>query len=210
MRGTITAALGCLLFGNVCWANSGGPPNERAGDPPTSLNCTACHIGTANSGSGSLSITGLPSAYEPGATYNLTLALTGTLSPTFGFQAIAKSGDNAAGTLAAVSSGMAIDGDYAESNTRSSSGQWNFQWTAPSTDVGSITFYAAGVATGGAATESGDSVYTMTQSFDAALETETWGWTYQTGGNLYSSPAVDENGTIYVGSGDNKLYAIEG
>ena len=46
-------------------------------------------------------------------------------------------------------------------------------------------------------------------NLQAQLQTESWGWTYQTNGNIYSSPAVDSNGNIYFGSGDNKLYALE-
>jgi outer membrane protein assembly factor BamB len=37
---------------------------------------------------------------------------------------------------------------------------------------------------------------------------ETVGWTYDTGGEVNSSPAIDRNGTIYVGSEDYKLYAL--
>ncbi|MCL4478192.1 MAG: PQQ-binding-like beta-propeller repeat protein [Deltaproteobacteria bacterium] len=33
-------------------------------------------------------------------------------------------------------------------------------------------------------------------------------WSYPTGSFIYSSPAVGANGTIYVGSHDNNLYAI--
>ena len=33
-------------------------------------------------------------------------------------------------------------------------------------------------------------------------------WKYETGGNVYSSPAIGADGTIYVGSDDNYLYAI--
>jgi len=33
-------------------------------------------------------------------------------------------------------------------------------------------------------------------------------WSYATGGQFYSSPAIGSDGTIYVGSNDNKLYAI--
>ena len=33
-------------------------------------------------------------------------------------------------------------------------------------------------------------------------------WTYNAGGAVNSSPAIDEDGIIYVGSEDNKLYAI--
>ncbi len=33
-------------------------------------------------------------------------------------------------------------------------------------------------------------------------------WSYATGGGIYSSPAVGPDGTIYVGSRDFSLYAI--
>ena len=33
-------------------------------------------------------------------------------------------------------------------------------------------------------------------------------WIFTTGGEVASSPAIGVNGTIYVGSADNKLYAI--
>ncbi|MBU4262669.1 MAG: PQQ-binding-like beta-propeller repeat protein [Proteobacteria bacterium] len=33
-------------------------------------------------------------------------------------------------------------------------------------------------------------------------------WTYDTGGEVNSSPTIDKNGIIYVGSNDNNLYAV--
>lgn len=33
-------------------------------------------------------------------------------------------------------------------------------------------------------------------------------WSFQTSDRIYSSPAVDREGTVYVGSNDNRLYAI--
>jgi len=33
-------------------------------------------------------------------------------------------------------------------------------------------------------------------------------WAFKTGGSVWSSPAIGSDGTIYVGSGDNNLYAI--
>ena len=32
---------------------------------------------------------------------------------------------------------------------------------------------------------------------------------FETGGEVYSSPAIGSDGTVYVGSRDNKLYAIK-
>ena len=34
-------------------------------------------------------------------------------------------------------------------------------------------------------------------------------WEYKTGSGVYSSPAIGSDGTVYVGSGDKKLYAIK-
>jgi hypothetical protein len=35
-------------------------------------------------------------------------------------------------------------------------------------------------------------------------------WEFETGSDVYSSPAIGSDGTVYVGSWDNKLYAING
>ena len=34
-------------------------------------------------------------------------------------------------------------------------------------------------------------------------------WEFETGGDVFSSPAIGSDGTVYVGSSDNKLYAIK-
>ena len=34
-------------------------------------------------------------------------------------------------------------------------------------------------------------------------------WEFETGGAVTSSPAIGSDGTVYVGSDDNKLYAIK-
>ena len=34
-------------------------------------------------------------------------------------------------------------------------------------------------------------------------------WEFETGGYVQSSPAIGSDGTVYVGSWDNKLYAIK-
>ena len=35
-------------------------------------------------------------------------------------------------------------------------------------------------------------------------------WTFLTGDNVQSSPAIGADGTVYVGSRDNKVYALDG
>ena len=34
-------------------------------------------------------------------------------------------------------------------------------------------------------------------------------WEFETGDRVHSSPAIGSDGTVYVGSWDNKLYAIK-
>ena len=34
-------------------------------------------------------------------------------------------------------------------------------------------------------------------------------WEFETGGDVFSSPAIGSDGTVYVGSRDKKLYAIK-
>ncbi len=35
-------------------------------------------------------------------------------------------------------------------------------------------------------------------------------WEFKTGGAVMSSPVIGANGTVYVGSNDNKVYALDG
>jgi len=140
-----------------------------------------------------------------GQTYDLTVSVSGTHSRGYGFQLIAKAGSSASGTLTTVSSGMAISNGYAEHSTHSTSGSWNFQWTAPSTNEGNVTFFASGLATGGGTGSDGDQVYTFSQALATPPSLE---WNASTGGVVFSSPAIATDGTVYVGSNDNKLHAF--
>ena len=130
-------------------------------------NGTSCHTGNLNNGDGSISISGLPLGYTPGHTYDLALTIAGTNSRGYGFQLLPKANGSVSGSLTAVSSGMEIDSGAAEHRGTSSSGVWNFQWTAPSTDVGNVTFFASGLATGGSSGNDGDFVYTLSTNLPA-------------------------------------------
>ena len=201
-----------ILSPSFAWGNQANPPTSRAGDPPTSLNCTSCHTDTANTGDSNFTIIGLPSFYTPNRTYELSLLLDENASG-YGFQAIAKSGNDNAGSLTAASSGMTIDGGYAEHNTPSATGQWTFKWTAPASDVGMVTFYASGLVANSNGNNQGDSVYTLTVDMNSSSsqnipQVQDLVWSQPTRGAIYSSPTIGSDGTIYVGSGDDNLYAF--
>ena len=195
-----------LFATSLLWGNSSNPPN---GYHSESLNCASCHSGNLNTGDGSINLSGLPLNYTPGQTYDLALTVSGTNSRGFGFQLFPSVNGTSGGTLTAVSSDMEIENGAAEHRGKSSSGIWNFQWTAPATDEGTVSFYASGVATGGSTGNGGDFVYTMSQDISAvSFSHPSEEWSAITGGVIFSSAAIGHDGSIYIGSNDNNLHAF--
>lgn len=159
-----------FFLGSFLVAYHGGPPAGNANNAPSFNNCTSCHAGSANSGDGSVVFTGLPTEYTPGTTYEVTLTVSGTNNGGFGFQAAAQSGDNSSGSFSLnnSSSDVELNGDYIQQSDRTTSGQWIFDWLAPSTDEGDITFSASGLAAGYSSGNDGDEVYTVSMTVPAA------------------------------------------
>ncbi len=50
--------------------------------------------------------------------------------------------------------------------------------------------------------------HTGLSAYDTSKNSGTLKWKFQTGNDVFSSPAIGSDGTIYVGSNDNYLYAI--
>lgn len=165
-----------LLFGKktlqTAQAMASGPPARYTG-APSEQTCTSCHGGTANTGAGQFTITGLPAHYTPGLTYQVTVQHTTTDSTRkrWGFQLTALDASNQmAGQFISNSSftqTVSQSGrQYIEHNSAGTqAGQtggatWTFNWTAPAGDVGTITFYASGNQANNNSSDSGDQIYT--------------------------------------------------
>jgi large repetitive protein len=171
--------LSAIIFSwaTIVFAFSFGPPASNTG-APGEFNCSSCHIGSAiNTGGGSVAITGLPQSYEPGKQYNVTVTVSKSDRSRWGFQITALRDDNnsAAGTFrvtdsnrtqlttGSVSGGTRTYVQHTATGTqqgRQGSASFDFAWTAPSSSVGSITFYAAGNAANNNGASSGDNIYT--------------------------------------------------
>ncbi len=171
---------------------------------PGEQTCTACHSSTPG-GSGSLVISGdaQPNGYNAGQTHNMSVTITHSGSSKFGFNLVALDTNNASiGTLTAGTGSQVLNGPSSRRNlTHTSSGTststagskiFNFTWTAPTTYLGPVTFYAAGNAANGDGGTSGDFVYTgnLTVSGNpvTALTTDLLG-----GFSLYPNPVVQGN-----------------
>jgi hypothetical protein len=148
--------------------NANGAAAGKTG-APGEQNCTACHTGTALDGSSENILTVLQGAtpvtsYIPGQTYTVALAMASNPAKK-GFQATAlTSTDVMAGTFTAGSN-TSVNGTakkYANHTSTSNTSAivlWGWSWTAPSSDVGPVTFYVATNKTNNNGNDSGDAIY---------------------------------------------------
>jgi hypothetical protein len=158
-----------------------GKPNYTGGHGES--NCTSCHSSYAvNSGSGNITISCASMTnwqYVPGTSYTINVTIAHPSRSAYGidFQALNSSNTNA-GTLTA-GTGTHISTSGGKTNIIQSTGggtgtvgshTFSFTWLAPSTDVGTVTFYCAGMAcnsTTGNSNEASDYVYTTSQALTA-------------------------------------------
>ena len=179
--GIITSIYLVLIAADVYDITSAGAPIASTGAPNESTCArSGCHTGsTINSGSGILDIdfnNGL-GTYEPGKTYKVTVSLDQENINRFGFQMLAlqESDSTNAGVFKILDTTrtQVLEGvnqylgrkyiTYKYPGTIPYAphlGKWTFEWTAPSTYDGAITFYAAAVSANNDGTDKGDIVYT--------------------------------------------------
>jgi hypothetical protein len=162
-KSIIISSLGLFVLASAQLSNgSEENPNGKAGytDSPgeSACNASGCHTGTAlNGGGGSITISSsnlTDWVYVPGQTYDNA----GTLTAGSGCTIKTKTVSGFVRKNVVHSQGA---------GATSNSHTFNFTWTAPSTDVGTITFYAAGDACNNNGNESGDHVYTTSQEVGA-------------------------------------------
>lgn len=173
--------IGMLALGSAVRAESGGAPEGSTGAPGEAV-CTACHGGSANAGSGKLTIDPGGPSYTPGQKVRVKVTLEDPAASRWGFQLTARpEGDTraTAGKLAAVDGNTQVRAGGAlewitHTLTGTRRGQRNtatfeFDWTAPASDVGPVVFYAAGNAANGNNNADGDSIYAANLKVTAAI-----------------------------------------
>ena len=159
-------------------ANASGPQPQRTGAPGEQTCATSdCHSSNPlNTGSGSVSISGVPDNYTPGQNYTITVTV-GTFAGRirFGFEStVLDDQGRLAGTITVTDTSRtflqsgSVGGNLRRYINHSQNGigqsSWSFRWTAPATAVGRITFYAAGNAANGNGDDSGDFIYTTSKA----------------------------------------------
>jgi hypothetical protein len=157
---------------------------------PGEVTCHDCHDDfTQNSGGGSIVLSSTNMSgweYVPGTTYHMTATVSRAGNALFGLglEALTSTNGNA-GTMVITNSGStqiknAVVSGVSRRNvvhtlnggTGTGSKAFQFDWNAPSSNIGNVTFYYAGVASNGDGDEAvGDYVYTGSQVVTPVVST---------------------------------------
>src|SRR6476661_9760657 len=188
LRQTRLVVLGCLLVASIGYllshntdtrpvqAFSAGPPAGYTGAPQEEPEaCAECHV-PPDAGTGRISITA-PQTYVPGQTYPITVTHTNPdqtrLRWGFELTVLDTAADEKAGELQSIdgltqvlnNAGPGSARQYIEHTAagtfigQQNSASWTFNWTAPATDIGVVTFYTAGNQANNDGNTSGDYIY---------------------------------------------------
>ena len=161
------------IFASTGWARSANYMGTRTGAPGES-DCTSCHNGTVNAGSGDAFIVA-PSQYIAQETLSVYVSVKNRGMTRWGFELTALDGSNQrAGTLIRTDATHTQLGNDANSGrqyilqtstgthngTADSCVGWNFKWVPPAQGTGPVTFYMSGLACNASGNTNGDSTYT--------------------------------------------------
>jgi hypothetical protein len=176
-----------IALASYTWfGNSSGPGKvqntDRTGSPLSPGYCNACHSGGSFGTEVSLllvdSNNDTISEYIPENSYTLKVSVAATGAEGYGFQTVALTSDNLGtgifGTPASGTQITPIGGvNYFEHSSRSATGNFEIEWTAPEVGTGEVTFYAAGNAVNANFGPSGDNPDTtslrITESLSSGL-----------------------------------------
>jgi hypothetical protein len=186
-------------------SNSSAPPSGKTGSPgDNGVTCTLCHGGTAQAQSNWI-ITTIPSAgYVAGTTYTITIAGQHNGVVKFGFEVTAEdNAGNKVGTLINTDATRTalVGTDFIGHTTvgltpsTANANLWMFDWIAPASGTGDVTFYAALNASDGNGQTAGDVIYTSTATFSEDASTVSLSENDLNNINLYPNPVKD---VLYV------------
>lgn len=161
-------------------SNSGGKYNNGT-------SCGSCH-GSANTAT-TVSLTGLPTTYVVGQTYNLTFTVSNPTNTHSGFNVKCSSGMLMGGTGSSQNPAM----NQVTQTSTSTTNSWTFSWTAPSTPT-TVTFNCVGNSVNNNSNDDnngGDqwnsATYTVTGSYPTGVDA-----IHKTVLNCYPNPATSQ------------------
>ena len=167
------------MFTIAATLNSNVAPTMRT-NAPGEQSCGGCHTGNVTNNSNLIDLDlGGAVGYVPNTSYTMTFTINDNSIPAngeYGFTMTALDGSNlAAGTFVATSPANSsvqtanVTGQprqyLGHVGASNATNTWTFDWQAPATSVGDITFYTVGNATNGDNSTSGDKIHQKTFVF---------------------------------------------
>ncbi|MBA3663155.1 MAG: T9SS type A sorting domain-containing protein [Bacteroidetes bacterium] len=172
----IITILSFIIVSIILMASSGGITGRTAAPGETTCATVGCHNSfPLNSSTGSISITdNIPAiGYTPGQTYTINVIVSKAAVTLFGFDFEAVSSTNTtAGNITvinAITTQTAIGAGRQNITHKTNGGlttnthTFTFNWTAPSTNIGNVTFYTTGIAANKNGNTTGDYIYSTTK-----------------------------------------------
>lgn len=184
-------------------------PNSCSGDP-------ACHVsavGSTFNQVGELTLDGLPGAFVPGQTYELTA--TRTPGVVWGFQVAAVYADDTqAGSLEPVTAELIHKVDQGieflvHSPQPLPSGTTVFRWTAPMNPQGPVTLRLASNAANDDHTPGGDHIRTLQQTISPTQVPDGEVFYFPQVADAVLGPVVFDTTLVFVNTGDATEVMIE-
>lgn len=150
----ISAIVFMAQSGGATSGGATGSPGDVANAPMgASGNCLMCHSNSGNYNTSiAIIVTPTPTnGYTLGQTYSITVNQTSTGASEHGFQITAENAvASKVGTFAITDAihTQVQSGNHFVTHTKAGDDEisWSFNWTAPPTDEGDVTFYAATIA----------------------------------------------------------------
>ena len=139
----IIVILGLLLVAPVI-ANPNGPPWQNGSDLVIDTGCT-CHGDGAPSTEVVVSISGVPRSYSIGETYDFTNSLQHASNENGGYLLW----DYNSGTLTPGEGSQTVPDEPGALSQSEPGNNWIVSWTAPDSDIGSVSFQLVGNAVNG-------------------------------------------------------------
>ena len=164
--------------------NSSGAPAQNTNSPGDGQNCTHCMGGTATAVTGWITSDVPSTGYVPGNTYTITATGSGTGKKGFEISPQDLAG-NLIGTLTAGTGNKLVGSlKYVthSSVVAANPAVWTFQWTAPLTGAGDVTFYGSFAVTQNATKTT---TLTISESAEGLAQRSLSNW------GFYPNPAHD-------------------
>jgi len=205
----ICISMGTMLVKDDGRAGNNGSPGENT------CNTTGCHTGNpVNSTNGSVTIESpdlINWQYVPGETYTISVTVAQANRNLFGigFEALTSTNNNAGILTPGVGTQLknaVVQGvsrvnvvHVLNGGASPNSHTFTFNWQAPATDIGNVTFYTAGNAANNNGTASGDFIYTTNQVITPATTVGVSDLSkIDVSLNVYPNPAADDLNFTYT------------